>query len=46
MQLDERVPKLPLTAHELPPILLERRSTRAGSAQLLSPGDEYSDSLP
>jgi hypothetical protein len=46
VQLDERVAKLPLTAHELAPILLERRSTRAGSTQLLSPGDESSDPLP
>ena len=46
MQLDERVAKLPLTAHELAAILLERRSTRAGSAQLLSPDDERSDPLP
>jgi hypothetical protein len=46
VQLDERVAKFPLTAHELAAILLERRSTRAGSAQLLSPGDEYSDALP
>jgi len=46
VQLDERVTKLRLTARELAAILLERRSTRAGSPQLLSPGNECSDPLP
>jgi hypothetical protein len=46
VQFDERVTKLRLTARELAAILLERRSTRAGSPQLLSPGDECSDPLP
>ena len=45
MQFDERVTKLRLTACELAAILLERHSTRAGSSQLLSPGDECSDPL-
>jgi hypothetical protein len=46
VQFDERVTKLRLTARELAAILLERCSTRAGSPQLLSPGDECSDPLP
>lgn len=46
VQLDKRVTKLRLTARELAAILLERRSTRAGSPQLLSPGDECSDPFP
>ena len=46
VQLDKRVTKLRLTARELAAILLERHSTRAGSPQLLSPGDECSDPFP
>ena len=46
MQLDERQTKLRLTARELAAILLERRLTRAGSPQLLSPDNECSDPLP
>jgi hypothetical protein len=46
VQLDERVAKLRLTARELEAILLERRSTRAESPQLLPAGDECSDPLP
>ena len=46
VQLDERVTKLRLAARELAAILLERRSTRAGSPQQLSPGDECCDPLP
>jgi hypothetical protein len=45
VQLDERVTKLRLTPRELAAIPLERRSTRAGSPQLLSPDDECSDPL-
>ena len=46
MQLDERATKLRVTARELAAILLERRSTRFESPQLLSSGDECSDALP
>jgi hypothetical protein len=46
VQLDERVAKLRLTARELEAILLERRSTRAESPQLLPASDECSDPLP
>jgi len=46
VQLDERLTKLRLTARELAAILLERRSTGAGSPQLLSPGDECPYPLP
>ena len=46
MQLDERATKLRVTARELAAILLERRSTRFGSPQLLSSRDECSDALP
>ena len=46
MQFNERVTKLRLTVRELAAILLERHSTRTGSSQLLSPGDECSDPFP
>jgi len=46
VQLDERLTELRLTARELAAIPLERRSTRAGSPQLLSPNNECRDPLP
>ena len=46
VQLDESETKLRVSARELAAILLERRSTRTESPQLLSPGDECSDPLP